>query len=137
MAEIKRSADAPPFQIIPNWVLHHPQLDVGAIVLYLVVRQHVARGDIHPSRKDLAVEVGYTVTTVDKWRAQLEEAGALVLKDRWGPGGARIESEWIPLWTAPPVPHRPCHVNLAPGYMCAECGSYNPNVETSDALVQG
>lgn len=72
-----------PFEMVPHWVLFHPELSALAVRLYLALRKHAdARGDCFPSRKKLADLLGVGVPTLDRARKQLVAVGAIEIRQR-------------------------------------------------------
>ncbi len=72
-----------PFEMVPHWVLFHPELSALAVRLYLALRRHAdAKGDCFPSRQRLAKLLGVSVPTLDRARKQLVAVGAVEMKQR-------------------------------------------------------
>ena len=72
-----------PFEMVPHWVLFHPELSALAVRLYLALRKYAdAKGDCFPSRKKLADLLGVGVPTLDRARKQLVSAGAIEIRQR-------------------------------------------------------
>lgn len=72
-----------PFEMVPHWVLFHPELSALAIRLYLALRRHAdAKGDCFPSRQRLAKLLGVSVPTLDRARKQLVAVGAVTMRQR-------------------------------------------------------
>ena len=72
-----------PFEMVPHWVLFHPELSALAVRLYLALRRHAdAKGDCFPSRQRLAKLLGVSVPTLDRARKQLVSVGAVTMKQR-------------------------------------------------------
>ena len=72
-----------PIEMVPHWVLFHPELSALAIRLYLALRRHAdAKGDCFPSRQRLAKLLGVSVPTLDRARKQLVAVGAITMRQR-------------------------------------------------------
>lgn len=72
-----------PFEMVPHWILFHPELSALAIRLYLALRRHAdAKGDCFPSRQKLARLLGVSVPTLDRARQQLVSVGAIEMRQR-------------------------------------------------------
>lgn len=72
-----------PFEMVPHWILFHPELSALAVRLYLALRRHAdAKGDCFPSRQKLSKLLGVSVPTLDRARQQLVSAGAIEMRQR-------------------------------------------------------
>ena len=72
-----------PFEMVPHWILFHPELSALAVRLYLALRRHAdAKGDCFPSRQKLSRLLGVSVPTLDRARQQLVSAGAIEMRQR-------------------------------------------------------
>lgn len=80
-----------PFEMVPHWILFHPELSALAVRLYLALRRHAdAKGDCFPSRQKLSRLLGVSVPTLDRARQQLVSAGAIEIRQRRG-----VDDRWL------------------------------------------
>lgn len=88
-----------PFEMVPHWILFHPDLSALAVRLYLVLRRHAdSRGDCFPSRQKLADLLGVGVPTLDRARKQLVSAGAIEMRQRRGSDDRWLSSLYRVRW---------------------------------------
>lgn len=72
-------AERPRFEMVPHWVLNHPDLTPRALQVYLFLRRFadVETGEAWPSRKRLALACGIALSTLDEALSLLREIGAV------------------------------------------------------------
>lgn len=88
-----------PFEMVPHWILFHPELSALAVRLYLALRKYAdAKGDCFPSRKKLADLLGVGVPTLDRARKQLVSAGAIEIRQRRAPDDRWLTSMYRVRW---------------------------------------
>lgn len=75
-------SDTGAFALVPEWLLFSDLSD-RAVRLYAILSRYADRdGKAWPSRRTLATKLGCSMNTVDRARAELEEAGALHVERR-------------------------------------------------------
>lgn len=74
------------YAILPEWILYHPRLSPGAVLLFCVLQRHAGEKGIFPSRETLAEKRNSSVATIGRQLEELETHGILTRKQRC-PGG--------------------------------------------------
>ena len=83
------SAERPKFEMVPHWVMDHPNVSLRGLQVYLFLRRYAdyETGQAWPSRKTLATEIGVSVSTLDDAIANLRTIGAVTVTERFGERG--------------------------------------------------
>jgi hypothetical protein len=72
-----------PFEMVPHWLLYEGKASALSIRLYLVLRQHAnSTATCYPSRQRLSDLLRVSLPTLDRARAQLDEVGAICMRQR-------------------------------------------------------
>ena len=83
------SAERPKFEMVPHWVMDHPNVSLRGLQVYLFLRRYAdyETGEAWPSRKTLASEIGVSLSTLDDAIANLRTIGAVTVAERFGERG--------------------------------------------------
>lgn len=83
------SAERPKFEMVPHWVMDHPNVSLRGLQVYLFLRRYAdyETGEAWPSRKTLASEIGVSLSTLDEAIANLRTIRAVTVTERFGERG--------------------------------------------------
>lgn len=70
------------YAILPEWILYHPRLSQGAIILFCVLQRHAGEKGIFPARTTLATKIRASIATVGRYLSELETHGILTRQQR-------------------------------------------------------
>lgn len=110
--EVERGA----FEMVPHWVLFHPDVTANGIRLYLVLRSFaMGKGVAFPSRRRLAEALNVSIPTLDSAKKNLVAIGAIIVEERTSLDGDPTSNLYKILWGSQeslPTPPK----KLAPGW---------------------
>lgn len=90
------SGESPKFEMIPHWVMDHPDITGNAIRLYLLLRRYADKSGVSfPSRRTLCQDLGIAANTLDVAVGKLRECGALRVVERFDGSGRQTSNHYI------------------------------------------
>ena len=88
-----------PFEMVPHWLLDHPEVSAQALRLYMLIRRHGDKtGLAFPGRKRLAEQLHASPSTVDRARGELVAVGAICERRRASEDGDWTSNEYHVHW---------------------------------------
>lgn len=88
-----------PFEMVPHWLLDHPDISAQALRLYCLLRRHGDKdGQCFPGRKRLAEQLHASPSTVDRAKIELLDAGAICQRHRTSEAGDWTSNEYHIHW---------------------------------------
>jgi len=98
------TAEPTRFEMIPHWIMDHPDITPNAIRLYLQLRRYTGKeATAFPSRKRLAQDLNITVPTVDTAKKVLIDIGAITVKARYANDKDRTSNLYLVKWSDPSI----------------------------------
>lgn len=93
------TVDRGPFEMVPHWLLDHPDVSAQAVRLYMLIRRHGDKtGLAFPGRKRLAEQLHASPSTVDRARSELVAVGAICERRRSSEDGDWTSNEYHVHW---------------------------------------
>jgi DNA-binding transcriptional MocR family regulator len=89
MTESQLKHEMPPFAMVPRWIIRNEELTAGAVRVYACLADMAGRDrPAWPSHRTLAQYCNMSVSSVRRHIAELIEARAIDVKQRYKPDGA-------------------------------------------------
>lgn len=112
--EQELAVQRPRFEMVPHWVIDHPNITGNAVRLYLLLRRYSdSENRSFPSRKRLSNDLNVALATVDSARDVLVAIGALTVTPRYTDSGDQTSNLYVLQWDSPlPESRRPPYQNL-------------------------
>ena len=89
MTESQLKTEMPPFAMVPRWIIRNEELTAGAVRVYACLADMAGRDrPAWPSHRTLAQYCNMSVSSVRRHIAELIEARAIDVKQRYKPDGA-------------------------------------------------
>lgn len=94
-------SDIGAYAIVPEWVLR--AVSTGALALYIELGLHANRdtGEAWPSKARIAERLGSDPRSIARWRAELEEAGAVRRSKRFADDGSQRSNLYEVVYAVP------------------------------------
>lgn len=70
------------YAILPEWILYHPRLSAGAVLLFCALQRHAGEKGIFPARATLAKKLHVSEATIKRQAGELETFGILTRTQR-------------------------------------------------------
>lgn len=108
MDKFSVKVDPEPFEMLPHWILMHPDLTLRAKMIYVFLRKYrnYADGTCYPSRKTIADLCGLSTKTVDRELPTLVAVGAISITKRKTSEGDQDTNLYTVYWEPYGVIHR-------------------------------
>lgn len=103
------------FEMIPHWIIEHPEITGSAIRVYLHLRKRAgADGTAWPSRKRIAADLGVAIKTADTALNVLSKIGAVIITERYDADGAQTSNLYTVRWTEDKKATDDAHLGFVP-----------------------
>lgn len=98
-------AERAKFEMIPHWILDHPDITPRALQVYLHLRRYAdyETGEAYPSRKTIALACGVSTTTLDEAMLLLRSISAVSVEERYDPDRGQQSNLYTVHFYAPVV----------------------------------